>query len=124
MSENPHMICDDNIPIIVPRRIMVFAGHPDDELISCGGKILKYQNLGSEIKIIEGSVFVIVNIEDYWKKKKDIFNQVYTSQKEVLERVLYWAEDTAILRGNEINKGFGEAFMPETTYTPLKILLV
>ena len=248
MSENPHMICDDNIPIIVPRRIMVFAGHPDDELISCGGTILKYQNLGSEIKIIiatsgsggyakehekdkilqqrkselyliksilnchfvelnyldleitrekisqitnlirdfkpqivliphytdvhrvhrnlslitresiyhcssgkaygghqrswtplgvyyyespsckfqyiEGSVFIIVNIEDYWEKKKEIFNQVYTSQKEVLERVLEWAEDTAILRGNEINKVFGEAFMPETTYTPLKILLV
>ena len=40
------------------------------------------------------------------------------------ERVLDWAEDTAILRGNEINKGFGEIFMPETTYTPLKILLV
>lgn len=65
-----------------------------------------------------------MNIEDYWEKKKEIFNQVYTSQKEVLERVLEWAEDTAILRGNEINKVFGEAFMPETTYTPLKILLV
>ncbi len=248
MSENPHLICEDIIPVIVPKRIMVFAGHPDDELISCGGTILKYQNLGSEINIIiattgsggyarknakeniltqrkkelsliksilkckfvelnyldlvitrekisqitnlirdfrpqliliphytdfhrvhrnlslitreaiyhcssgkayggherswiplgvyyyespsckfqyiEGSVFIIVNIAEYWKKKRDIFNQVYTSQKEVLERVLDWAEDTAILRGNEINAAFGEAFMPETTYTPLKILLV
>lgn len=248
MSENPHLICEDNIPVIVPKRIMVFAGHPDDELISCGGTILKYRNLGSEINIIiaktgsggyageqakenilkqrktelsiiksilrcefvelnyldlvitrekisqitnlirdfkpqiiliphytdfhrvhrnlslitreaiyhctsgkaygghnrswtplgvyyyespsckfqyiEGSVFVIVNIEDYWEEKKEIFNQVYTSQKEVLERVLDWADDIAILRGNEINAAFGEAFMPETTYTPLKILLV
>jgi len=248
MSENPHLICEDNIPVIIPKRIMVFAGHPDDELISCGGTILKYRNLGSEINIIiattgsggyareqakenilehrkkelssiksilrcefvelnyldlvitrekisqitnlirdfkpqiiliphytdfhrvhrnlslitreaiyhcssgkaygghnrswtplgvyyyespsckfqyiEGSVFVIVNIEAYWEEKKEIFNQVYTSQKEVLERVLEWAEDTAILRGNEINAGFGEAFVPETTYTPLKILLV
>lgn len=248
MSVNPHLICEDNIPIIVPKRILVFAGHPDDELISCGGTIVKYRNLGSEIKIIiattgsggyarendkenvleqrkkelsliksilrcefvelnyldlvitrekisqitnlirnfkpqlifiphytdfhrvhrnlslitreaiyhcssgkaygghnrswtplgvyyyespsckfqyiEGSVFVIVNIENYWEEKKEIFNQVYTSQKEVLDRVLDWAEDTAILRGNEINAAFGEAFVPETTYTPLKILLV
>jgi len=248
MSENPHLICENSIPVIVPKRIMVFAGHPDDELISCGGTILKYRNLGSDINIIiattgsggyakeetkesilkqrkkelsliksilrcefielnyldsvitrekisqitnlirdfkpqiiliphytdfhrvhrnlslitreaiyhcasgkaygghnrswtplgvyyyespsckfeyiEGSVFVIVNIEDYWKEKKEIFNQVYTSQKEVLERVVDWAEDTAILRGNEINVAFGEAFIPETTYTPLKILLV
>ncbi len=248
MLENRYLICEEEIPIIVPKRIMVFAGHPDDELVSCGGTILKYQKLGSEIIIviatfglggyakekhkdniakrrknelelvkkflqseiielgysdlqidrtkisritnlirdykpqvillphysdfhrvhrnlslitreaiyhcstgkayaghmrswiplgvyyyespsckfqyIEGSVFVIVNIEDYWEKKKEIFNHVYTSQKEVLERVLDWAEDTAILRGNEINAAFGEAFMPETTYTPLKILLL
>jgi LmbE family N-acetylglucosaminyl deacetylase len=248
MNENPRIFCEEKLPIIVPKRIMVFAGHPDDEIISCGGTILKYQNFGSEIRIviatsgsggytkeedkeriltqrkkelmsiktilgcefieldwtnieingekisqitnlirdfkpqtiliphytdfhrihrnlsliareaiyhcstgkaygghernwtplgvyyyespsckfqyIEGSVFVIVNIEDYWEKKKNIFNRVYTSQKEVLERVLEWAEDTAILRGNEISKAFGEAFMPETTYTPLKILLV
>ena len=52
MSENPYLICEDSIPVIVPKRIMVFAGHPDDELISCGGTILKYLNLGSEINII------------------------------------------------------------------------
>ena len=40
------------------------------------------------------------------------------------ERVLDWEEDMAILRGNEINKVFGETLMPETTYTPSKILLV
>jgi LmbE family N-acetylglucosaminyl deacetylase len=243
-----NLICENNVPVIVPKRIMIFAGHPDDEIISCGGTILKYQELGAEITVviattgiggyareqnkysikqqrleeleliksvlscefielnysdiklnrekvsqitnlirdsrpqvvliphhtdfhrvhrnlsliareaiyhcstgkaygghkrswtplgvyyyespsckfqyIEGSVFIIVNIEEYWNKKKEIFNQVYMSQKEVLERVLDWAEDTAILRGNEINAAFGEAFVPETTYTPLKILLV
>ncbi len=248
MSRNSYIICEDQIPIIVPKRIMIFAGHPDDEIISCGGTILKYQKLGAEIIIviatkglggyakeeekeqiqqqrkkeltliknllncnfielnyrdldvkreniseitnlirnvkphviliphytdfhrvhrnlslitreaiyhctsgkaygghgrgwiplgvyyyespsckfeyIEGSVFVIVDIEDFWIKKKDIFNQIYTSQKEVLERVLDWAEDTAILRGNEINKKYGESFIPDTTYTPLKILLM
>ena len=248
MSDNSYLIYDDRIPIIVPKRMMVFAGHPDDEIISCGGTILKYQKLGTDIIIviattglggyakenhkdniaerrekelkliksllnceiielgyselqidrskisqitnlirtykpqvillphysdfhrihrnlslitreaiyhcstgkaygghqkswtplgvyyyespsckfqyIEGSVFIIVNIEIYWEKKKDIFNQVYVSQKEVLERVLNWAEDTAILRGNEINAVYGEAYIPETTYTPLKILVI
>jgi LmbE family N-acetylglucosaminyl deacetylase len=237
------LIYEDEIPIVVPKRMMVFAGHPDDEIISCGGTILKYQELGSEIVIIiatsgmggyakdfqkgaileqrqkeveliksvlktevvelnysdlqvkreivsritniirdykpqtiliphftdfhrvhrslsfivreaiyhcstgkaygghgrnwtplgvyyyespsckfqyiEGSVFVIVDIEKYWMKKKEIFNQVYKTQKEVLERVLDWAEDTAILRGNEINSSYGEAFIPMTEYTPL-----
>jgi len=248
MNDLQHLISDTDIPIVIPKRIIVFAGHPDDEIISCGGTLLKYQELGSKIIVvvsssglggyakesqkneimeqrheeliqvkkalkceiielkfedmeisrqkistitnlirdyqpqviliphfsdfhrvhrnlslitreaiyhcssgkaygghgrkwipfgvyyyespsckfqyIDGSVFVIVDIGNYWKRKKTIFNDVYTSQKEVLERVLSWAEDTAILRGNEINSSFGEAFIPETTYTPLKLLLV
>lgn len=248
MPINEFLIYEDEIPIVVPKRVMVFAGHPDDEIVSCGGTILKYQELGSEIVIIiatsglggyakktqketileqrqkevdlvksilkteivelnysdlkvkrevvaritniirdykpqiiliphftdfhrvhrslsliareaiyhcstgkaygghernwtplgvyyyespsckfqyiEGSVFIIVDIEKYWTKKKEIFNQVYKTQKEVLERVLDWAEDTAVLRGNEINSSYGEAFIPMTEYTPLKILLV
>lgn len=249
MSENQTIFCsDDKVPIVIPKKIMVIAGHPDDELISCGGTLLKYRELGSEIIVvvatkgkggyakeshkgsieqhrenelkhvsealqselielnysdieinqekvsqltnlirdhkpqvilmphysdfhrvhrnlsliareavyhcstgkaygghernwrpfgvyyyespsckfqyIEGTVFVVVNIENYWERKKEIFNQVYISQKEVLERVLDWAEDTAILRGNEINADYGEAFIPETTYTPLRILLM
>jgi LmbE family N-acetylglucosaminyl deacetylase len=248
MTHKNYLIYEDNeIPIVVPRRIMVLAGHPDDELISCGGTILKYQALGSEIIVvvataglggyakkehkesiidqrenelkkvsevlkcdfielgyndlvinrkkiskltnlirdykphvilmphftdfhrvhrnlalisreaiyhcatgkayggherswiplgvyyyespsckfqyIEGSVFVVVDIENYWERKKEIFEHVYVSQKEVLERVIDWAEDTATLRGNEINSRYGESFIPETTYTPLKILL-
>lgn len=248
MNDQQLLICDIGVPIVIPKRIMIFAGHPDDEIISCGGTLLKYQELGSEIIVvvsssglggyakesqrsgiikqrhaeliqiknvlvceiielnfeniditsqkiskitnlirdykpqvilvphfsdfhrvhrnlslitreaiyhcssgnaygghgrnwipfgvyyyespsckfqyIDGSVFVIVDIENYWEQKKNIFNKVYTSQKEVLERVIGWAEDTAILRGNEINSSFGEAFIPETTYTPLKLLLV
>jgi LmbE family N-acetylglucosaminyl deacetylase len=248
MSENQTIFCDDKLPIVIPKKIMVFAAHPDDELVSCGGTLLKYRKLGSEIIIIvatlgkggyakeshketivnhrenelkhvsevfksklielnyqdieinrekvsqitnlirdykpqvilmphfsdfhrvhrsfsliareavyhcstgkaygghgrnwtpfgvyyyespsckfqyiEGSVFVTVNIDKYWEQKKDIFNKIYVSQKAVLERVLDWAEDTAILRGNEIDAEYGEAFIPETTYTPLKILLI
>lgn len=247
MTPNQNLICEDDIPVIVPKRMMVLAGHPDDELISCGGTILKYQELGSEIFVvvattglggyakkanktqiidqredelkrvsevlkcefielgysdieisrkkiskitnlirdykpqviliphysdfhrvhrnlslisreaiyhcstgkayggherswtpygvyyyespsckfqyIESSVFVVVDIEKFWERKKEIFEHVYISQKEVLERVIDWAEDTAILRGNEINSRFGECYIPETTYTPLKILL-
>jgi LmbE family N-acetylglucosaminyl deacetylase len=248
MQEKQIIFCRDDVPIVVPEKIMVFAGHPDDELISCGGTILKYLELGSEVYVvvattglggyakeehketissqrenelkkvveqlnckfielgysslevnrskiskitnlirdympqviliphftdfhrihrnlsiiareaiyhcatgkaygghdrqwmpygvyyyespsckfqyIEGSVFVVVDIEKYWEQKKRIFKEIYISQKEVLERVIDWAEDTAILRGNEINSKFGEAYIPETTYTPLKILLV
>jgi len=248
MPENRYIICEDDIPMVIPKRIMVFAGHPDDELVSLGGTILKYQELGSEITIvvatsgaggyakvenkdkvferrecelkhvthklkwnlielgysdvfinrekvsqitnlirdykphvifiphhtdfhrvhrnlslltreaiyhcstgkayggfgrqwiplgvyyyespsckfqyIEGNVFIITNIDAYWEMKKNMFNEIYTSQKEVLEMVLEWAEDTAILRGNEIRAHYGEAFIPDTTYTPLKILLI
>lgn len=248
MPQKHFIICEDEVPIVVPKRIMVFAGHPDDEIISCGGTLLKYLDMGAEIYIviatsgiggyakqdqeniistqregelkniaeimnckfielnystleinrskiahitnlirdykphvillphhtdfhrvhrnlsfisreaiyhcvtgkaygghkrewmpygvyyyespsckfqyIESSVFVIVDIDKYWEKKKEIFNQVYISQKEVLERVLDWAVDTATLRGNEINSTYGEAYIPETTYVPLRILLV
>ncbi len=248
MENNNSIISDNDIPVVVPKRILVFAGHPDDEIISCGGTILKYQALGSELFVVvatsglggyarydqkseienqrqqeleliqttlkcriielgydelnvnskhiseitnlirdikpqiillphysdfhrvhrnlsliskeaiyhcstgkayggyernwtplgvyyyespsckfqyvEGSVFIVVDIEKYWQKKKEIFNSVYKSQKEVLERILEWAEDTAILRGNEINSQYGEAYIPDTTYTPLRILLV
>jgi LmbE family N-acetylglucosaminyl deacetylase len=248
MKNNTSITNNNDIPIVVPKRILVLAGHPDDEIISCGGTILKYQALGSEVivvvatsglggyakneekseiivrrkqelemikaalncKIIElgysdlsvdrayvskitnlirdtkpqvvliphysdfhrvhrnlsliakeaiyhsstgkayggsqrnwtplgvyyyespsckfqyidSSVFITVDIEKYWEKKKELFNTIYKSQKEVLERVIEWAEDTAILRGNEINSQYGEAFIPDTTYTPLRILLV
>ena len=248
MENNNSIISDSEIPVVVPKRMLVFAGHPDDEIISCGGTILKYQALGSEVFVVvatsglggyakskqitgienqrkqelelirttlkckiielgyfdlevtskhiseitnlirdikpqvillphysdfhrvhrnlsliareaiyhsstgkayggynrnwtpfgvyyyespsckfqyvESSVFIVVDIERYWHKKKEIFNVIYLSQKEVLERVLEWAEDTATLRGNEINSTYGEAFVPETTYTPLKLLLL
>ncbi|MFX0148565.1 MAG: PIG-L deacetylase family protein [Candidatus Hodarchaeota archaeon] len=248
MEEKDFLICDDKIPIVVPKRMMIFAGHPDDEIISCGGTLLKYRELGSEIIVvvatsglggyskkfykekilelrkielklvetmlkakvidlnysdmdirrekiskitnlirdhqpqviliphfsdfhrvhrnlslivreaiyhcasgkayggherqwipfgvyyyespsckfqyIDASVFVIVDIKNFWEKKKEIFSFVYESQKEVLERVIEWAESTAALNGNSINSPYGEAYIPETTYSPLKILLV
>lgn len=47
-----------------------------------------YESPSCKFQYIDSSVFVIVDIGDNWEKKKEIFNQVYVSQKEVLERVL------------------------------------
>ena len=52
MNDHQHLISDIDISIVVPKRILVFAGHPDDEIISCGGTLLKYQELGSKIIIV------------------------------------------------------------------------
>jgi N-acetylglucosamine malate deacetylase 1 len=248
MDDKKCFIVDEDLPLIVPKRILVFAPHPDDELLSAGGTILKYKQLGTDITIIiatqgsggygeeeereeiverrKGEVkklqsllnceiislnytklpvereqvsqitsllrqkkpqviltphiqdthrihrnlayivkesiyhaatgevyggsgkiwqphgvyyyespsfkfqhaknnnFIIVNIEEFWEKKKELFSQVYKSQRQLLSRILTWAENTAKLRGMEINSEYGEAFIPETTYTPLRLLLV
>jgi len=47
-----------------------------------------YESPSCKFQYIEGSVFIIVNIEKYWVEKKEIFNRVYKSQKEVLEILL------------------------------------
>jgi len=240
-------IKNGKIPIIIPQSMIVFAAHPDDELLSAGGTILKYSELGTEITVIvatsgsggyvdnkskdkisqtrkrefevvssllhskfiyldwnevvinrenisyitnlirelkpqiilsphnldthrnhrnlsyivkesiyhtatgkayggagkefmpyavyfyespsckfeyvNGSIFVTVDISKYWEKKREIFYKAYSSQAEMLNRVIYWAEKTARLRGYENLCEFGESFIPYTEYTPLRILL-
>ncbi len=37
---------------VAPGRILVFAPHPDDELLSCGGTILKYVGWGTEAIVL------------------------------------------------------------------------
>ncbi len=53
-----------------------------------------------------------------------IFKEVYHSQVEQLERVTDWAERTAKLRGEMGFCGYGEAFIPDTRYVPLKLLII
>ena len=249
MNNNKFIIMDDNFDtILIPKRILVFAPHPDDEIISCGGTLLKYQELGSEIIIVFGTsglggyseiieknkikeirenelneviqalnwkavnlgfsdlninrdkvscltnlireykphvilaphyndihrvhrnysliiresiyhcvkgtaygannnkwipfafyyyetpsykfhyshakTFIIVDIDEYWDKKKNILNKYYKSQAILLEQIFNWIKSTAFMRGNEINKKFGEAYIPDTSYVPLRIILV
>ncbi len=83
-----------------------------------------YESPSCKFQYIEGSVFVIVDISAHWEEKKHIFNEVYASQKEVIGRVMEWAEKTALLRGNDVQGDYGEAFVPLTEYVPLKILLM
>ncbi len=42
----------NDIPLVIPESIIVFAGHPDDELISVGGTILKYAALGTKVTAV------------------------------------------------------------------------
>ena len=46
------------LPVVVPDSILIFAPHPDDELLSCGGTILKYKNWGSKIYVVVVSIGV------------------------------------------------------------------
>jgi LmbE family N-acetylglucosaminyl deacetylase len=248
MKLNPVKYKDDNIPIVVPESMMIFGAHPDDELLSAGGTIMKYRSMGTKITVViatggkggyakesekqdivdqrkheldmvkqmldiefillnydeltinretiarftnllreqrpqvillphftdthrthrhlaqivresiyhtatgkayggagrefvpgavyyyespsckfqyvQGSVFIGVDITEFWGRKEEVFKKAYATQLEMLDRVLPWAKSTALLRGNEIGTEYAEAFIPATEYVPLKILLI
>ncbi|TFF90074.1 MAG: PIG-L family deacetylase [Promethearchaeota archaeon] len=239
------------LPVVVPDSILIFAPHPDDELLSCGGTILKYKNWGTKIYIVvsssgiggyskeeyledirdirkneleksmsllgvdkyyflefdeinpsrkyvksfteiirdlrptivlaphpadahrihrntalvareavyhaQGKAYggygkewipfsyyfyeslsckfintdgahkiIVCDISEYWEEKMRIFNQVYKSQKEMLERVSKWAVSTAKMAGEIGGVGvkWGECFIPDTEFVNLKIILI
>jgi LmbE family N-acetylglucosaminyl deacetylase len=43
---------NDVIPLVVPESMMIFGAHPDDELISAGGTIMKYAELGTKVTTV------------------------------------------------------------------------
>jgi len=47
----PVLSLDSLLPL--PRRILVLSPHPDDEIIGCGGTILKYQGKGVPVTIVQ-----------------------------------------------------------------------
>ncbi|MHA1453629.1 MAG: PIG-L deacetylase family protein [Promethearchaeota archaeon] len=97
-----------------------YGGHGKDFRPSA---VYCYESPSCKFQYVDANVFVTVDISDYWDKKVEIFQKVYASQVEVLDRVLDWAHDTATLRGNEVNGEYGEAFIPLTEYVPMRILL-
>lgn len=64
---------------------MVYGGH---ERSWTPYGVYYYESPSGKFQYIDASVFVVVDIEYYWNRKREIFNQVYESQKEVLERVI------------------------------------
>lgn len=97
-----------------------YGGHGKEFMPSA---VYFYESPSCKFEYSHSSVYVNVDISRYWDKKIEIFNEAYSSQLEVLDRILIWAERTAKLRGNENSCEFGEAFVPWTEYVPLKILL-
>lgn len=96
-------------------------GGSDNEYHPLG--VFFYESPSCKFQFVENSIFMYVDISEYWDKKVDIFNKAYKTQAEMLTRVLKWAEATAILRGYEIEKEKAECFIPYTEYSPLRIIL-
>ena len=47
------------------KKVLVFAIHPDDETLGCGGTLLKHKEAGDEIHWLIGTE---VSVEDGFKK--------------------------------------------------------
>ncbi len=82
-----------------------------------------YESPSCKFEYID-DVKIICDITAEWNQKMKIFNEVYKTQTEMLERVADWAERTAKLRGELGLCEYGEAFIPDTRYVPLKILII
>ncbi len=62
----------EEIPILVPERILVFSPHPDDETISCGGMIYKYARF-------HGSQIIVLLVKGAEKRRLEEFDKALQS---------------------------------------------
>ncbi len=87
----------DEQDIFYIKKILIFAPHPDDDVMGMGGAIRKFHNYGCEITINKYDLLIGLNKEELHKKKKSILchqsqlDPYYTRYKEefweiILER--------------------------------------
>ncbi|MHA1310307.1 MAG: PIG-L deacetylase family protein [Candidatus Helarchaeota archaeon] len=84
-----------------------------------------YETLSCKfINVETGHKIIVCDISDYWAKKMEIFEEVYKSQLEMLERVKTWAISSAKMSGEMGRVKWGEPFIPDTEFVNLKIILI
>ncbi|MHA1271474.1 MAG: PIG-L deacetylase family protein [Candidatus Helarchaeota archaeon] len=84
-----------------------------------------YETLSCKfINVETGHKIIICDISDYWSKKMEIFEEVYKSQAEMLERVKIWATSSAKMGGEMGRVDWGESYIPDTEFVNLKIILI
>jgi len=73
---------------------------------------------------VQAETLVISDITEQFEAKKKILNEIYTSQAELLSAFEGWVEALARHRGEAGRCRFGEAFCPNASHVPLKLLLI
>lgn len=67
---------------------------------------------------------VISDVTEQFNTKTEILKKIYVSQSDLLSAYQEWVEVLGRFRGITGRCKFGEAFYPDTTHVPLKLLLV
>lgn len=73
---------------------------------------------------VRAETLVISDITEQFEAKKRILNEIYASQTQLLSAFEGWVEALARHRGEAGRCRFGEAFCPDMTHVPLKLLLI
>jgi len=73
---------------------------------------------------VHAETLAISDITEQFEAKKKILNEIYASQTQLLSAFERWVEALARYRGEAGRCGFGEAFCPDATHVPLKLLLI
>jgi len=73
---------------------------------------------------VQAETLVISDITEQFEAKKKILSEIYASQTQLLKTFKGWVEALARHRGEAGRCRFGEAFCPDSTHVPLKLLLI